>query len=141
MVYVRFFNSSVELLIKWCFVVYVFQQFMDVLPPSAVPRGRSNSERMVITLRSYNNLVLQLCLWACAVRLCYNFNVGWILEEHGRHDWTVSLWSIRVDPCPKSPYIYIYFIISIYILITTIIISILKILFNCCATRTHCGHA
>ena len=59
-------------------------------------------------LRSYNYLVLHLCLWTCALCLCYTFNVGWILEQHGRHDWTVSLWYIRVDPCPKSPYIYTF---------------------------------
>ena len=83
---VRYVNSSVELLMRWCFVVYVCQQFIDVLPPSAVPRGRPNSEGMVSMLRSYNNVVLQLCLWTCVVSLCYNFKVGWILEEHGRHD-------------------------------------------------------
>ena len=49
---------------------------------------------------------LLLCLWTCVLSVCYNFYVGWILEEHGRHDWTVSLWAIRVDPCPKSPYIF-----------------------------------
>ena len=116
-VYERFVNSSVELLIMWCLVVNVCQLFMDVLPPSAVPRGRPNSG-MVITLRSYNDVVLLLCLWTYVLSVCYNFNTGWILEEHGRHDWTVSTWSIRVDPCSKYPYIYIYFsqFLSIYLL-------------------------
>ena len=100
MVYERFVNSSVELLIMWCLVVNVCQLFMDVLPPSSVPRGRPNSG-MVITLRSYNDVVLLMCLWTYVLSVCYNFNTGWILEEHGRHDWTVSLWSIRVDPCPS----------------------------------------
>ena len=59
---VRNVNSSVELPMKWCFVVYLCQQLLDVLPPSLVPRGRPSSEGMVYVLRSYNIVVLQLCL-------------------------------------------------------------------------------
>ena len=134
-VYVRFDNSSVELLIMWCFMVNLCQQFMDVLPPSASPRGRPISAGMIIYLRSYNNLVSLLCLWTCVFNIC--FNVGLILEEHGCHEWTVSTWSIRVDPCSKQSYIYIFFIIFIYIFTTTIIISILKISLTCCVVWTH----
>ena len=123
-VYVRFVNSSVELLIMWCLVVNLCQLIMDVLPPSAAPRGRPISAGMVINLRSYTNLVSLLCLWTCVFTIC--FNVGLILEEHGCHEWTISTWSIRVDPCSKQSYIYIFFIIFIYIFTTTIIISILK---------------
>ena len=107
----------------WCFMVNLCQQFLDVLPPSASPRGRPISAGMIMYFRSYTNLVLLLCLWTCVLSIC--FNVGRILEEHGCHEWTVSTWSIRVDPCSKQSYIYTFFIIFIYIFITSITISIL----------------
>ena len=138
---VRYVDSSVELPMKWCYVVYLCQQLLDVLPPSTVPRGRPISEGMVNVLRSYNPVVSLMCLWTCVLCLFYNFNFGWILEEHGCHDWSVSHWPIRVDPCSQSPYLYILVTIFIYIFNTTIIISMFKYLIICCATRTHCGHA
>ena len=56
-------------------------------------------------------------------------------------DWFMDNWSIRVDPCLKSIYNYIYSIIPLYNIITTINLSILNFPLICCATRTHCGHA
>ena len=122
----------------WCFMVNLCQQFLDVLPPSASPRGRPISAGMIMYFRSYNNLVSLVCLWTCVFTIC--LHVGLILEEHDCHEWTVSTWSIRVDPCSKQSYIYISFTIFIYIFTTIIILSISNIPFNCCATRTHCGH-
>ena len=50
-------------------------------------------------------------------------------------------WSIRVDPCLKSIFLYIYFINFVYIIFTTIIISILYSSKICCATWSHCCRA
>ena len=75
--YVRYVDSSVELPLKWCNVVYLCQHLLDVLPPSTVPRGRSITEGMVNVLRSYNPVVLLLSLWTCVLCLFY------ILQSNG----------------------------------------------------------
>jgi hypothetical protein len=89
----------------------------------------------------YTLLVLLMCPWTSYFRLFFNFNIGQILEEHGCSIWFSVNWSIRVDPCSKSIYIYIYFIIFLHIISTNITISILNFPLTCCATRTTCGHA
>ena len=75
---------------------------------------------------SYNNLVSLLCLWTYSWRLWSNLFYDHILKKHGCPDWSMDNWPIRVDPCLKSIYNYIYFIIPLYDIITTIILSILN---------------
>ena len=66
--------------------------------------------------------LLSMCL--------FNFNFGHILEEHDCREWSVSHWPIRVDPWPKSLYLYLYFINFMYSISKIIIISILKFPLN-----------
>ena len=86
-------------------------------------------------------MVSLLCQWIFYLSLTLNFNLVHILKEHGFPTWSLAHWSIRVDPCPKSIYLYIYFIKLLYIISTTIIISILYYSKIWCATWSHCGHA
>jgi hypothetical protein len=123
---VHYVDSSVELRIKWCQVVYLCSLFLNELPPSTVPRGRPITEGSIVSLWSYNFLVLLMCTRTCFLRMCLNFNYGHILEEHGCPNRSVVNWPIRVDPCSKSLYLSIYYLISTYHIITTINISILK---------------
>ena len=137
----RYVNSSVELNRVKCFVLYPCSLTLVELPPSTVRRGRPIPEGRTLILWSNTSLVSLLCQWIFFLSLTFNFNLVNILEEHGCPTWSLALWSIRVDPCPKSPYLYIYFINLLYILSTNIIISILNSSKICCATWSHCGHA
>ena len=107
---------------KWC--NYLWKSLMSY--PRLRFLGEGPCQRALFSnWWSYNNLVSLLCLWTYSWRLCSNLNFGHILEEHGCPIWSLAHWSIRVDPCLKSIYNYIYFIIPLYILITTITMSII----------------
>ena len=110
--FARYDISSVELIVQWNEVVQLSLEVSTVLPPSTVPRGRPMPEGIFFNWWSYNNLVSLLCLWTYSRRLCSNLNYDHILEEHGWPDWFMDNWPIRVDPCLKSIYNYIYFIIK-----------------------------
>ena len=105
--YVRFVDSSVELPFVKCQVVILCSLPLDELPPSTVRRGRPIPEGRPVVLWLYTLSVLLLCPWTFSLRLLPNFNLDHILEEHGCPIWSLALWSIRVDPCPKS-ILYIY---------------------------------
>ena len=137
----RYVNSSVELHRVKCSVLHLLLLILVELPPSTVRRGRPIPEGRTLFLWSNTSLVSLLCQWIFYLSLTLNFNLVNILEEHGCPTWSLALWSIRVDPCPKTIYFYIYFIKLLYILSTTIIISILNSSKICCATWSHCGHA
>ena len=124
--FARYVNSSVELFRLKCSVVYLCSLILEELPPSTVRRGRPIPEGRTLLLWSNTSLVSLLCQWILFLSLTFNFNLVNILEEHGCPNWSLALWSIRVDPCPKLPYLYIYFIKLLYIISTTIIISILN---------------
>ena len=124
--FVRYVNSSVELHHVKCSVVHLRLLILVELPPSTVRRGRPIPEGRTLILWSNNSLVSLLCQWIFYLSLTFNFNLVHILEEHGCPTWSLALWSIRVDPCPKSIYLYIYLINFFYIILTTITISILN---------------
>ena len=106
--FVRYVNSSVELHHVKCSVVHLRSLILDELPPSTVRRGRPIPEGRTVILWSYTLLVSLLCPWIFYLRLPLNFNLVHILEEHGCPTWSLAHWSIRVDPCLKSIYLYIY---------------------------------
>jgi len=139
--FARYVNSSVELHRLKCSVVYLCSLILEELPPSTVRRGRPIPEGRTLLLWSNTSLVSLLCQWILFLSLTFNFNLVNILEEHGCPNWSLALWSIRVDPCPKLPYLYIYIINLLYILSTNIIISILNSSKICCATWSHCCRA
>ena len=114
--FVRYVNSSVELHHVKCSVVHLRLLILDELPPSTVRRGRPIPEGRTVILWSYTLLVSLLCPWIFYLRLPLNFNLVHILEEHGCPTWSLALWSIRVDPCLKTIYLYIYFINFLYII-------------------------
>ena len=126
--FARYVNSSVELFRLKCSVVYLCSLILEELPPSTVRRGRPIPEGRTLLLWSNTSLVSLLCQWILFLSLTFNFNLVNILEEHGCPNWYLAPWSIRVDPCPKLPYLYIYFINLLYILSTITTIFLLNYL-------------
>jgi hypothetical protein len=124
--FARYDISSVELIAQWNEVVQLSLKVSNELPPSTVSRGRPMPEALFSNWWSYNNLVSLLCLWTYSWRLWSNLFYDHILKKHGCPNWSMDNWPIRVDPCLKSIYNYIYFIIPLYDIITTIILSILN---------------
>ena len=137
----RYVNSSVELHRVKCSVLHLLLLILVELPPSTVRRGRPIPEGRTLFLWSNTSLVSLMCQWIFFLSLTFNFNLVNILEEHGCPTWSLALWSIRVDPCPKTIYLYIYFIKLLHIISTIITISLLNSSKICCATWSHCCRA
>ena len=130
--FARYDISSVELIAQWSWLLsgmkwcnYLWKSLMSY--PRLRFLGEGPCQRALFSnWWSYNNLVSLLCLWTYSWRLWSNLFYGHILKKHGCPDWSMDNWPIRVDPCLKSIYNYVYFIIPLYNIITTINLSILN---------------